>query len=78
MRMYIYSSSRKQENQALMDGVVSGDPSSMTQIHNITQTAKRLRGRKKERKRKSKVRNRRRKSMKDKISKAERGRKSQY
>jgi hypothetical protein len=76
--MYIYSSSRKQENQALMDGVVSGDPSSMTQIHNITQTAKRLRGRKKERKRKSKVRNRRRKSMKDKISKAERGRKSQY
>ncbi len=64
--MYIYSSSRKQENQALMDGVVRRDPSSMTQVHNITPTAKRLRGRKKERKRKGRVRNRRRKSMKDK------------
>jgi hypothetical protein len=64
--MYIYSSSRKQDNQALMDGVVSMDPSSKTQIHNITPTARRLRGRKKERKRKGRVRNRRRKSMKDK------------
>jgi hypothetical protein len=49
-----------------MDGVVSRDPSSMTQVYNITQTAKRLRGRKKERKRKGRVRNRRRKSTKDK------------
>jgi hypothetical protein len=33
-----------------MDGDVSRDPSSMTQVHNITPTAKRLRDRKKERK----------------------------
>ncbi len=37
-----------------MDGVVSRDPCSMTQIHNITPTAKRLRGRKKERKKERK------------------------
>jgi hypothetical protein len=56
--MYIYLSGRKQENQALMDGVVSRDSSSMTQIHNhnITPTAKRLRRRKKEERRKRKDR----------------------
>jgi hypothetical protein len=60
--MYIYLSSRKQENQALMDGVMSRDPSSMTQIHNITQTAKRLRGkqRKKERKKRKRKKERKR------------------
>jgi hypothetical protein len=54
------------------DEVVSRDPSSMTQIYNITPTAKRLRSRKKERKkererikRTDKVRSRRRKFMKD-------------
>jgi hypothetical protein len=41
-----------------MDGVVSRDPSSMTQVHNITPTAKRSRGRKKERRKKERMKER--------------------